>query len=201
MFEAIHSIKHSAGRLHTDPSRLFLLGFSAGGHLCAAAGVFWNTPAYTRRLRFTPLERELKVAGMILCYPMLNTHTDRPVALNNPAIVDVRLLREFLYQTREPTREQIDALDLAKHVNRDTVPTFLWHSVDDPLVDARASTRFILALQDAEIDCEYHLYDHGGHGLGLANKACAYSAQEIQPDIALWADLADGWMSRQKSSG
>ena len=97
----------------------------------------------------------------------------------------------------QATQAQIDAVDLTKHVNRDTVPAFIWHSVDDPVVDATDSTRFILALQSEGIDCEYHLYDRGGHGLGLANKVYARAESEIMPDIAMWTTLADVWMSRR----
>ena len=93
--------------------------------------------------------------------------------------------------------EQIDALDLTKHVTGDTVPTFIWHSIDDPVVDARASTKFILALQNEGINCEYHLFDRGGHGLGLANKVYAHSGEEVLSDLAIWTTLADNWMSRR----
>ena len=197
MLEAIHYVRQNADTMNTDGSRLFLLGFSAGAHLCGSAGVFWNTPVYTGQLSFTPEGNELKAAGMVLCYPMLNASPNRIMDINNPNTVDGRLVKEFMYQTQAPTQEQIDAYDLTRHISKDAVPTFIWHSTDDPVVDSRDSTRFILALQDAGIDCEYHLYDRGGHGLGLANKVYARSESEIIPEIAVWTTMADNWMSRR----
>ena len=197
MLEAIHYVRRNAEAFNTDSSRLFLLGFSAGGHLCASAGVFWNAPEYTEQLSFVPEGDELKATGMVLCYPMLNANPRRVLEINVPGNPDTPLVKEFMYRTQNPTQAQIDAVDLTKHVNRDTVPAFIWHSVDDPVVDATDSTRFILALQSEGIDCEYHLYDRGGHGLGLANKVNARAESEIMPDIAMWTTLADVWMSRR----
>ena len=196
MLETIHYVRQHADELNTDVSRLFLLGFSAGGHLCAAAGVFWQKEEYVKQLSFAPQGKELKATGIVLCYPMLNACPKRQLEINATDGRDAKLLREFLYGTRQPSPEQIDALDLTKQVSRDTPPVFLWHSLDDPVVDAMDSTRFVLALQDANIHCEYHLYSHGGHGLGLATKGYARDEAEVQPDIALWIDLADVWMSR-----
>ncbi|MBR1628586.1 MAG: alpha/beta hydrolase [Lachnospiraceae bacterium] len=197
MFEAIHIVRERAKEYHTDGSRLFLLGFSAGGHLCGSAGVFWNNPEYTKKLSFEPQGDELKATGMILCYPMLNANPNKTLEINNPANIDSALVQEFMYQTDNPTKEQIEAVDLTKHVTKDTVPTFLWHSTDDPVVNPVDSTRFVLALQENGVECEYHLFDHGGHGLALANKVYAHNEEDIQPDIAEWTDMADRWMERQ----
>ena len=196
MFETIHYVRQNANNLNTDSSRLFLLGFSAGGHLCGSAGVFWNREEYIRELSFVPKGEELKATGMVLCYPMLNARPKRTLEINAPESLDARLLGEFLYKTTEPTPEQIQALDLTRQVTADTVPAFIWHSIDDPVVDATDSTRFTLAMQEAAVNCEYHLFSFGGHGLGLASKTYARTPEEIRPDLAIWTDLADAWMSR-----
>lgn len=197
LFEAIHVVKREADAWNVDPDRLFLMGFSAGGHLCGSAGVFWNDPQYVGQLSFTPQGDELRAAGMVLGYPMLNASPDPALEIDRPGTLDAALVKEFMYRTQTPSREQIDALDLTKHVGGDTIPTFLWHSIDDPVVDAKDSTRFVLALQEAGIECEYHLFDHGGHGLALANAVYAHDPSEDLPEIAQWVGMADRWMSRQ----
>ena len=197
MLQSIHIIKQRADEWNTDASRLFLMGFSAGGHLCGAAGVFWNDPQYIRQLPFAPVGDELKAAGMILCYPLMNACPKEALAINAPDNSEAALIRDFLYGTRTPNQSQIDALDLTKHVTKDTVPTFLWHSIDDPVVLPKDSTRFILAMQEAGVECEYHLYDRGGHGIGLANRIYAHNDGEIMPDLAAWTAMADAWMQRQ----
>ena len=197
MFEAIHIIKQRADEWNTDAARLFLMGFSAGGHLCGAAGVFWNAPEYVGRLPFAPKGDELKAAGMVLCYPLINAYPEEVLSINAPDNSETVLIRDFLYGTRTPGPEQVDALNLAKRVTKDAVPAFLWHSVDDPVVSAKDSTRFILAMQEAGVSCEYHLFERGGHGIGLANRVYAHNDGEIMPDIAAWTAMADAWMSRR----
>lgn len=197
MMEAIHYIKEHSNDFNLDPSRLFLLGFSAGAHLCASCGVFWNSPEFTNQLSFQPQQEELKVSGMILCYPLINPCPKKKFILNDPENPETALVNEFLFQTQTPSKKQRDAVNLAKHVDSMTIPTFIWHSVDDPIVYAADTTRFILALQENGVNCEYHLFDRGGHGLGLANKTYARTGDEIQPDIAVWTTLAQNWMEKQ----
>lgn len=197
MMEAIHYVKTHCDEFYLDASRLFLMGFSAGAHVCASCGVFWNSPAFTDQLSFRPQSDELKASGMILCYPLLNPTPEKMLSLNDPQCQDTKLVNEFLFQTQTPSQEQKDAVNLVHHVSCDTIPTFVWHSIDDPVVYSVDTTRFLLALQQNGIDCEYHLFDQGGHGLALANEIYARNPNEIRPDISLWTTLAHNWMSRQ----
>lgn len=197
MMEAIHCVREHSEEWNLDASRLFLMGFSAGAHVCASCGVFWDSPELTRQLSFVPQGEELKVTGMVLGYPMLNPSPEKIVAVNDDSLSDARLMKEFIYQSQTPTQEQKDAVDLAQHVTASTIPTFIWHSVDDPVVYAVDSTRFILAMQQSGVDCEYHLFDRGGHGLALANKTYAHNDSDIQPDLAIWTDMAQRWMEKQ----
>lgn len=198
MMETIHYIKEHSEEYNTDTSHLFLMGFSAGAHVCASCGIFWNDVKFTKLLSFEPKREELKVSGMVLCYPLINPCPEKELVLNDPKNKDTKLITEFLFQTQTPTQAQKDAVNLVNHVNPTTISTFIWHSIDDPIVYTIDTTRFILALQQNNINCEYHLFDRGGHGLALANKTYARNHDEIQPDIAIWTSLAHKWMEKQK---
>lgn len=197
MLEAIHYLKAHSRALHLDASRLFLMGFSAGAHVCASCGLLWNAPELTDRLSFRPREGELKAAGMVLCYPMLNPDPSPRLSINDPSHPDAKLVREFLHQTQTPTQAQKDAVNLVRRVTPEAVPAFVWHSVDDPVVSAMDTTRFVLALQEHGVPCALHLFHKGGHGLGLANRTYARTPEEFQPDLAVWPALADAWMNDQ----
>ncbi|MCD8356427.1 MAG: alpha/beta hydrolase [Clostridia bacterium] len=194
MMEAIHYVKMHRDELNLDISRLFLMGFSAGGHVCASCGVFWNSPRLTKHLSFEPQQDELKVSGMILGYPLINPCPEKKLSLNDPKNPETKLVYEFLFETQTPSQEQMDAVNLTKHVSPMTIPTFIWHSIDDPVVCTADTTRFVLALQENDVNCTYHLFDKGGHGLGLANKIYAHNPDEVQPDISIWTTLAQNWM-------
>jgi len=194
MMETIHYLKEHSEEFNLDSKRLFMLGFSAGAHVCASCGVFWNSSNFTKKLSFIPTENELKVSGMILCYPLINPSPETTVAINDPNNKDTRLVNEFLYRTQSPSKEQRDAVNLTKWVTSETIPTFIWHSTDDPVVHSVDTTRFVLVLQEHRIDCEYHLFTKGGHGLALANEVYAHNQYDIQPDIAIWTSMAKKWM-------
>ncbi|MCI0460641.1 MAG: prolyl oligopeptidase family serine peptidase [Gemmataceae bacterium] len=51
-------------------------------------------------------------------------------------------------------------------VTKDTPPTFLAHAGDDT-VRPENSVRLYLALREADVPAELHVYNAGGHGFGL----------------------------------
>ena len=73
---------------------------------------------------------------------------------------------------------------------------FIWHTTDDAVIDSLKTLELIRTLQENRIDCEYHLFNHGGHGLACANRYYAKNNQEIDPEIALWLPMAENWMNR-----
>ena len=71
------------------------------------------------------------------------------------------------------------------HVSKDAPPTFILHAQDDPVDDVRNSLVYFLALREAEIPTEMHIYAHGGHGFGL---------RRTEQPITHWTDLAEKWL-------
>lgn len=197
MLEAIHWLKAHAEEMNLQKDALFLMGFSAGGHLCASAGTMWKDPKLTGQLSFTPQGEELKAAGMVLAYPMIHPMSEGMFMVNDPKTMDAWLMKDFLFDTRTPSEKQVHAVDLRRHVNADTVPAFIWHSIDDRVVNPANTTEFVLQLQKYDIPCQYHLFDHGGHGMALAVEPYARNPAEEDREIALWRDLAEAWMKRR----
>ena len=67
---AIKHIKDNADKYGIDPDQLFVTGFSAGGHLTACAGVFWNRPEATEGLD-VPYGYN-KPRGIMPIYPVIS---------------------------------------------------------------------------------------------------------------------------------
>lgn len=63
--ESIKLLKEKAEEWHIDTEKVFVMGFSAGGHLAASYGVFWNRPFVAEKTGVKT--EELKVSGLILC--------------------------------------------------------------------------------------------------------------------------------------
>ena len=191
LLETIHLIHAHAEEWYIDDGNIFLMGFSAGGHVCATAATRWNDPALLHQLSFVPQGNELKVSGMVLGYPMLADNSADYLGKEFRGIPaeQLALTNRVLYGKESVTEEEKEAVNLVRRVNEDTIPAFIWHSIDDPVVDSRNSTAFIQALCHYGIPCEYHLYGRGGHGLGLADRS--------DNGLNKWPELADVWMKQR----
>ena len=64
-------------------------------------------------------------------------------------------------------------------------PTLIIQAEDDPVDDVRNSIAYFLALKEAKVPVEMHIYAHGGHAFGIRRTA--------QP-ITAWPDLAMRWL-------
>src|SRR5699024_6232912 len=88
------------------------------------------------------------------------------------------------------SKEEKDLMALQLHVTKDTPQTFLWHTSEDNAVPVQNTLLFAMALADAKVPCEVHIYPHGEHGLGLATLP-----DKINPHVAQWTDSLDKWFS------
>jgi dipeptidyl aminopeptidase/acylaminoacyl peptidase len=71
-------------------------------------------------------------------------------------------------------------------VTANTPPTFLLQAEDDgPYVDS--SLAYFIALKNAKVPVEMHLFPDGGHGYGLRKKG---------KTTDVWPDLAAAWLKR-----
>ena len=78
-----------------------------------------------------------------------------------------------------------DALLPEIHVGKETSPTFLVHSSDDP-VPVQNSVLLYLALKQAGVSAEMHIYAQGGHGYGLNRSKYAPAAE--------WPRRCEEWL-------
>jgi acetyl esterase/lipase len=70
------------------------------------------------------------------------------------------------------------------HVTDRTPPSFILQAEDDP-VHVENSTVYFLALKNAKVPAELHLYAAGGHGYGLRRTALPVTA---------WPQLVETWL-------
>ena len=61
-----------------------------------------------------------------------------------------------------------NAASVEKRVTENYPPTFVWHNKDDQSVPYENSVMLASALGEKGVRCDLHLYEHGGHGIGLA---------------------------------
>jgi acetyl esterase/lipase len=80
--------------------------------------------------------------------------------------------------------EQNFAPNAEIHVTEKTPPSFIVQAEDDP-VHVENSTVYFLALKNATVPAELHLYANGGHGYGL---------RHTELPITEWPKLVETWL-------
>ena len=70
-------------------------------------------------------------------------------------------------------------------VTHNTPTTFIVQNEDDPVDDVRNSIVYYLALKEAKVPVEMHLFAAGGHAFGLRRKT---------DPVKVWPQLAETWL-------
>ena len=152
---AVRLVRARADEWKIDAKRVGIMGSSAGGHLASTLLTHFDAGKADAS---DPVERQSSRPDVgILCYAVItmgpNTHQG---SKNN-------LLG------KEPDPELVKNLSNETQVTKDTAPTFLWHTQEDTAVKVENSLEFAAALQRAHVPFDLHVYQKGGHGMGLGN--------------------------------
>lgn len=175
---AMKYIRDHAEEFHIDSDYVFVVGFSAGGHLAAALGTLWSDDEIERALGFA--KGYNRPTGMILSYPVISggEYAHRGSFDN-------------ILSERKDEPEARAELSLENRVTENTVPAFIWSTRPDTTVPVQNSLLFALALADKDIPFEMHIYPKGGHGASLGNAIVGSNLHSISG----WIDDSIRWMN------
>ena len=180
--ESVLYLKNHAEEYHIDPEKIVVQGCSAGGHLAANYGVAWNSPFLTKLMGMEKNSEQLRVAGLLLCYPVITSGEKSHEGS----------FRNLLGDQYEEKKAE---LSLENQVTPDTPPTFLWHTATDDTVPVENSLYFFQSCLQQGVSAELHIYPVGGHGLSLANEeTCRANGIGVQKECQSWINLAQTWL-------
>ncbi|MEQ8762814.1 MAG: alpha/beta hydrolase, partial [Planctomycetota bacterium] len=152
---AIRTVRARAKDHSIDPTRIGVLGFSAGGHLAASASTMFEAGDKSAK---DPIERvSSRPDFAVLCYPVITFKKPHGHAGSGRNLLGP-----------DASEEQLDAMSLQKRVTKDTPPTFLFHTSEDTGVPPENSLFYYLALREHGVPAELHVFEKGRHGVGLA---------------------------------
>ncbi len=170
---AIRYVRYHALEWNIDPSRIGIMGFSAGGHLASTAGTHYdlgNPDASDSVERMSS-----RPDFMILMYPVITFSEDVMHSGSREALLG-----------EDPSDELVRFFSGELNVTEDTPPTFLVHAADDLGVPVENSLLFFEALKKNKIPVEMHIFPKGGHGFSLGIG---------MGHLATWPDMCIRWIN------
>ncbi len=177
---AVKYVRENAESFDINPNKIFVMGFSAGGHLAASMANLWKSSVLSDTLGCD--SEMLKVNASILGYPVI--------------LADAKLTHEgsianLIENKYNP--ELREYLSMEKHIGEQTPPTFIWHCSDDGCVPVENSLYYMTELSKNHIPFEAHIYPEGGHGLALCDGTTATWEGHNQPVAATWVEHCIKW--------
>jgi acetyl esterase/lipase len=172
---AIRFVRAHAAQWKLDPTRIGILGFSAGGHLASTAATLFadGDPAAA-----DPVERVSSRPDVaILIYPVITFTGDVVHTFSRGNLLGP-----------DATPEQMAALSSERNVTPASSPMFLVHSTGDTGVPPENSQLLVEALRRQGVPVEFHLYEGGRHGFGMGTR---------DGPIGTWPMLAARWLERR----
>lgn len=169
---ALRLIRSQAATYGVDPSRIGVLGFSAGGHLMGLAATRSAFASYRPVDATDDLPARPFAAALI--YPIITLeppydHTSTRVQLVG----------------RHPDPGMSAEWSVETHVRSQCPPGFLAQAEDDPISDIANSRIMAKACERAGVRVEAHALPSGGHGFGMGRPGTP-SAQ--------WPGWCEAWL-------
>lgn len=172
---AMRLIRQRHAEFAVDPKRLAVMGFSAGGHLCADLAA-----------RFTAsVHHPVDDADMVSARPFCAAPIYPVITLSGPD-AHAGSRDRLLGKASDPAQEE--RLSPHRNISADAPPHFLLHAEDDRAVPAENTLLLRAALVDAGVPVETHLFANGGHGFGLRRTAGL--------PVAAWPELWLSWADK-----
>ena len=150
--EAMRIIRRNASKWNLNPSKVGIMGLSAGGHLAASLSNYYNEIVYEAVDTISA-----RPDFCVLLYPVITMDA----SFSHPG-TRTNLIGE------NPSEANIKRFSMELQVSDKTPPTFLVHAGDDWAAPFKNSIVYYEALMKNKIPAELHIYQKGGHGFGLA---------------------------------
>ena len=170
---AMRWVRAHAADYKIDTHRIGVWGFSAGGHLASMAATLFEKDTEGVDDAIDQVSARPDIA--VLCYPVISlnsTATHRGSRKNLLGPEDNDALAERLSTDRCVTSA--------------TPPSFLFQTNEDAAVPAENAVGFYMACRKHHVPAEFHVYESGRHGVGLASQ---------DPRLSSWPDRLSDWLT------
>ena len=168
-------VRLHATEWHIDPHKIGVLGFSAGGHMVAAISTHFARRLYPA----------VDAADKLSCRPDFAVAVYPGHLSISAAEWDAKQGTKKCAVAYPPNTDTQLALNPEIPITSQTPPTFLLQNEDDNVDGVNQALAYYIALKNAKISVEMHLYAQGGHAFGLRRSNLPVSA---------WPRLVETWL-------
>jgi acetyl esterase/lipase len=169
---AVRWVRTHADDYKINPQRVGIMGSSAGGHLAATLLTHFDAGDTNSA---DAVERQSSRPDIgILCYAVIS-------------------MGEFTHQGskknllgKNPSPELVKLLSNELQVTTNTPPCFLWSTYEDTTVPVENTLMFAEALRKNHVPFDLHIYQKGGHGMGLKDKPPFAQPHPWADDCLFW---------------
>jgi acetyl esterase/lipase len=173
---AMRLVRSRADEFGFLPDHLGAWGFSAGGHVTSILATLFDSGIAASP---DPVEHASdRPDFVILAYPVISM---------KPQIGHARSRENLLGPLPDPAL--VALLSAEDHVTPMSPPAFVFTTNDDDVVPSQNSMLYVSACQRAGVPVEFHMFEHGHHGVDLA---------EHLPALHLWTTLLESWMQQNQ---
>lgn len=152
---AMDYIRSHAKEYNIDKGNVSVCGFSAGGHLAATLGAFWDKDFVKDVIGH---DKDTRPDKVILSYPVISSGE----------FAHKGSFENLLGEKKDDPRS-LAFLSMESQVTKDFPPVFIWHTFSDSSVHVMNSLLFAQALAQNNVLTQMHIYPEGIHGLSLGN--------------------------------
>ncbi len=146
---AVDHVRKNAEEYHVNPNEIFVMGFSAGGHLTGNLAV-----EYASVGEMTGRKYDCRPTAIALCYPVISSKEGHEDSHRN-------LLNGY---SENEKAEILKRVDLDQAVCEHTPPAFIWTTAEDSGVPSTNALVYAIALARKKVPYELHVYPKGDHG-------------------------------------
>ncbi|MBU5365096.1 alpha/beta hydrolase [Enterococcus devriesei] len=187
--EVVSYFNEHAEEFQIAADRIILSGFSAGGHLAALYADFSSSEWLAKKLNKST--QSLQLAALVLSYPVIDLDLGWPTEEEKKTI-----LGDFTQS------------NAAAFVTSQNPSTYIWTTLTDETVPVTNSLNYIQELIKNDVVVRSQLFDHGRHGLSLAESFSTFPASFksdepgfgqlfVDQEISTWFQDQYSWLAKK----
>jgi acetyl esterase/lipase len=169
---AVRWVRAHAQEYGVDSHRVGIMGSSAGGHLASTVMTHFDAGDPAAK---DLVERESSRPDLgILCYAVISMGQWTHHGSKNNLIGE------------QASPEMVKLMSNELQVTTNTPPCFLWTTFEDKTVPMENTLQFAEALRKNHVPFALHIYEKGGHGMGLKDKPPFAHPHPWAADCLFW---------------